>query len=239
MTEEHSLSDPQVGNQHPLATKAAAPLRDHGADTADPDLHHIALARRLSTTATVGGLALVVGAVLTVSLVASAALPWVVGAVLALAVAGIIVLGAHAGGHGFFVPLPVVALAAVWAIVVSTGNWSSSLAWVLAALVFGSAMVAGLLIVPAIAYRKAAGPAVGNIPLAGANGIAIGALSPGGIVKVNNETWTAESLSGPLPAGAPVHVARVEGLRLLVWSETGTVLGPEDLDFSNQQKEEA
>ena len=36
-------------------------------------------------------------------------------------------------------------------------------------------------------------------------------------------TGRAESVSGPLPAGAPVHVLGVRGVRLEVWSEAGSV----------------
>ena len=63
-------------------------------------------------------------------------------------------------------------------------------------------------------------------------------MTPTGIVRVNNETWTAQSLSGPLPAGAPVHVVKVEGLRLFVWSEAGDIPGPEALGPANEEKEE-
>ena len=55
--------------------------------------------------------------------------------------------------------------------------------------------------------------------------MALSALAPVGIARVRGETWTAESISGPLPVGAPVHVVRAEGLRLLVWSEEGEVAG--------------
>ena len=63
-------------------------------------------------------------------------------------------------------------------------------------------------------------------------------LSPTGIARVAGETWTAQSLSGSLPAGAPLHVAKVEGLKLLVWSEDGEVPGPEVLAHENQIRED-
>jgi membrane-bound ClpP family serine protease len=67
--------------------------------------------------------------------------------------------------------------------------------------------------------------------------VAITALAPTGIARVKNETWTAQSVSGPLPAGAPVHVVKVEGVRLLVWSEAGNIPGPDALGLTNQEKE--
>jgi membrane-bound ClpP family serine protease len=180
----------------------------------------------------------VVGGIFAVSLFASGALPWIVGTVLVAAVAGVIGLGLHAGGHGWFVPLPVIVLAGTWALVVSAGHWTSPAAWALAALAFVSAFVAAALIVPAIAYRHALGPSRNSTLPLGADGITLGPLSPVGLAKVNNETWTAESVSGPLPAGVPIHVVKVEGLRLLVWSEAGNVLGPDALGLANQEKEE-
>ena len=57
----------------------------------------------------------------------------------------------------------------------------------------------------------------------GTDGVAVTSLSPVGVVQVAGEKWTAESVSGPLPAGVPVHVLGVRGVRLEVWSESGTV----------------
>ena len=233
MTERHAMPLSDTGDLHQRASTVRGP-----AGTA-PDLRHIALARRLSLSAVLGVLGLLIGSIVVVGVLANAALPWLVGAVLALAVTGVVVAGAHAGGHGWFVPLPVLVLAAVWAITVSSGHWSAPLAWVLAALVFGGALLAAVLIVPALTFRRPAVPAIGSAALVGASGITVSPLSPAGIARVNNETWTAESLSGPLAAGVPVHVARVEGLRLLVWSEAGQVPGPEALGFTQQTKEDA
>ncbi|MGH9068750.1 MAG: NfeD family protein, partial [Acidimicrobiales bacterium] len=49
--------------------------------------------------------------------------------------------------------------------------------------------------------------------------VAVTALSPSGTVRVRGDTWSAVSISGAVPAGSPVHVAGMEGLRLEVWSE--------------------
>ena len=66
-----------------------------------------------------------------------------------------VVLGVHAGGHGWFVPIPVLVLAAAWAVAVSAGTWRSPAAWVFAALAFLGAVPAAALVLPAIAYRRA------------------------------------------------------------------------------------
>ena len=196
-------------------------------------------ARRLFVIAGAAALGIVVGAVLLVSLFASGALPWLVGAVLAVAALGVAVLGLHAGGHGWFVPIPVLVLAGACALTVPEGNWASATAWTLSALAFSSAALAAFFVLPAIAYRHATLAArQGTETLVGASGTTVSPLTPSGIARVNNETWTAESLSGPLPSGAPVHVVRVDGLRLLVWSEAGAVPGYEALGSTNKEKEE-
>jgi membrane-bound ClpP family serine protease len=172
-----------------------------------------------------------------VSLFASGALPWLVGAILVVAASGVVVLGVHAGGHGWFVPIPVLVLAGAWAFMVSDGSWASAAAWALAAVAMFSAALAAAFVLPAIGYRHAT-LADRQGKLMGASGTSLSALTPRGIARVNNETWTAESLSGPLPPGAPVHVVRVDGVRLLVWSEAGAVPGHKALGLTKQDKEE-
>ena len=238
MSDEHLRSHLRLGELNDRATSAASALLQKTTGPQAPDLRHMALARRLFVTAALVVLGLVIGAVLLVSFVASGALPWIVGVFLVLAAVGVVALGAHAGGHGWFVPIPVLVLAAAWALTVSAGGWASAAAWALAALAFTSAVVAAVLVVPAIAYRHAPVAPVGTKALVGADGTTLSAMAPNGIVRVNNETWTARSLSGPLPAGAPVHVVKVEGLRLLVWSEAGDIPGPEALGPANEEKEE-
>ena len=52
--------------------------------------------------------------------------------------------------------------------------------------------------------------------LVGAQGMALDELDPRGQVWVGHETWTAESVAGPIPKGTPVRVVRRAGLTLLV-----------------------
>jgi hypothetical protein len=68
------------------------------------------VALTMAVAAAVGGVVLAVGAV-----AAPAALRWGTVAVLVALLAATGLLSAHAGGHSRFVPIPAVALAAVWA----------------------------------------------------------------------------------------------------------------------------
>ncbi len=62
--------------------------------------------------------------------------------------------------------------------------------------------------------------------LVGATGFAMTALDPAGTVRVRNETWSAESLSGPIAAGGAVEVASVRGgVKLFVRSAPGAEPG--------------
>jgi membrane-bound serine protease (ClpP class) len=74
-------------------------------------------------------------------------------------------------------------------------------------------------------------PASGTKPLLGAEGRAVTALDPRGVVLVASEEWTADSVSGPIPAGASIRVVGVEGVRLTVEPmarepEAGAAVGP-------------
>jgi len=52
--------------------------------------------------------------------------------------------------------------------------------------------------------------------LIGAQGMALDALDPHGQIYLGHETWSAESVAGPIPKGTPVRVVRRSGLTLLV-----------------------
>ena len=238
MTEEHPKLDLHLAALNRRASAAVNALQQQATGVATPDFRNVAVARRVLSRSLFGGLALLIAGVVVVSVLVGGALPWVVGALLALATVGVIVLGIHAGGHGWFVPLPVVVLAAAWALAASAGDAARPASWALACLTLLAAFGAAALVAPAIAYRHVLGPPRGPEALVGAQGVALGRLEPTGVVNVKNETWTAESLSGPLPAGATVHVVKVEGLRLLVWSEAGTIPGPDVLGQTTQEREE-
>jgi membrane-bound ClpP family serine protease len=169
----------------------------------------------VAVLAVLGGIAFAVAAVS-----APAALRWGTGVILLLLLGATLLLCAHAGGHAWFVPLPALVLAVVWAF---TASASSPVAgWSLVALcAFASA--AALVVASTALRQRLKGTLVGLPSLRGRDGVAMTPLTPMGVVQVAGEKWTAESVSGPLPAGAPVHVLGVRGVRLEVWSEMGTV----------------
>lgn len=165
------------------------------------------------------------------SLTGPLALVWVVGSVIIALVVATSVVSAHAGGHAWFVPIPGAVLALVWLLAAPGGSRHASAWWLLA----GSAAFSGFAVLLAAGALRArfASPSMPVATLVGAEGTVTRALAPMGIVRVQGESWTAESMSGPLPVGVTVHVVRVEGLRLVVWSEQGRVLGldlPEPFD---------
>ena len=170
---------------------------------------------------TVAALAAVGAVVFALATVADpAAVRWGTGVILLLLLVGTGVLCAHAGGHAWFVPLPALAVAVVWAFTAS--DRSAGAAWWLAALcALGCA--GGVLVAAAALRQRVRGALVGLPELRGKTGVAVTPLEPAGVVRIGGENWSAHSASGPLPAGAPVHVLGIRGVRLDVWSELGTV----------------
>jgi membrane-bound serine protease (ClpP class) len=52
--------------------------------------------------------------------------------------------------------------------------------------------------------------------LEGGTGVTLTALEPKGTVRARGETWTAESAGDTIPAGAPVRIVKVKGVKLIV-----------------------
>ena len=65
--------------------------------------------------------------------------------------------------------------------------------------------------------------------LDGAEGVAVGDLTPGGIVRLRGVLWSAVSLNGTVPDATLVQVLRVDGVRLEVWGEYAEVISSERL----------
>lgn len=87
--------------------------------------------------------------------------------------------------------------------------------WVIALTVGANAVFFGLLVRFLARARRV--PTVVEVPVhTGELGVARTPLAPEGVVYAGGEEWTAVSEGGPIAAGAPVRVRRVDGLRLIV-----------------------
>ena len=137
---------------------------------------------------------------------------------LLLVVVLIVAIGVHVGPHGA-ITAGLVGVAASLALLLSfafsAARAPAVVAWSvlgLALLLSFVAVVGGLRSFAATRRR----PAVQPTGLWGARGVTVTPLSPLGTVRVRGETWSAESMSGPLPPGVVVDVIEVDGLRLRV-----------------------
>lgn len=144
---------------------------------------------------------------------------WVVAGVLLGLVVLVALAGFHSGPHTHFAAGVLGALAAAWLILMALDGRSSSILWALlgadVVLTGGVAVMAwNGLTAHAIAERHRPIPR-----LEGAEGVAVSALSPEGIVRARGEEWTAVSLNGPVPAGGRIQVVRRAGVRVEVWGE--------------------
>jgi membrane-bound ClpP family serine protease len=206
------------------ARAAAAGLRQV-TELQPPDFPDVARARRVRrvgrAASLLAGLVVLAAVGFGAGSVADpAGLRWLTGAILVALVVAAWLLCAHAGGHALFVPVPALALVVLWAVTVPGDHGGTG--WWLVALSAAAAGVGGTVGASALRQRLRSA-SVPPPTLAGMSGVTVTPLRPGGVVQVASETWTALSLSGPLPAGAPVHVVRRDGVRLEVWSEVGTV----------------
>jgi membrane-bound serine protease (ClpP class) len=109
-------------------------------------------------------------------------------------------------------------------------NPSVPSAYVSRPLIVGVAVAAGLFTMFSLrALLSAKGQPVrtGREVLEGSVGVVLAAIAPRGTVRARGETWTAESSTGePIPAGAPVRIVRVQGVKLLVRPQPDSELTP-------------
>jgi membrane-bound serine protease (ClpP class) len=89
--------------------------------------------------------------------------------------------------------------------------------------------VASALAVRAVRATWSRPPQTGPQVLVGATGIAETALDPAGRVRVRGESWAAESVGGPVPAGSAILVLGVQGIRLDVVPESVPSLGDQSV----------
>lgn len=163
---------------------------------------------------------------------------WVIaGVLLGLVVLGSVV-GFHSGPHTHAVAGVLGVIAAAWLLYMVAQGKSAALLWTL----FGADLVvsAGMAI---LAWYGLSGRGTRGhlrVSLEGAEGVAVGDLSPEGIVRVRGEQWSAVSVNGPAPAGTAVQVLRAVGVHLEVWAERHELDGasPADSLAPANEKEE-
>jgi len=142
---------------------------------------------------------------------------WIVAGVLIGLVIVASLAGFHLGPHAHLAAGVLGVLAAVWLLVMAGSGRSTPVLWVLLS---ADLVVSGG--VGVMAWYGLSGRAnLGHRPLSleGAEGIAVGELTPEGIVRVRGEQWSATSVNGNIRAGARVQVLRTSGVRLEVWGE--------------------
>lgn len=136
--------------------------------------------------------------------------------------------GFHLGPHAHAVALAAGVFAAVVLIVMAVAGRATPFLWLL----LGADIVvsAGVGVMAWSGLSKVVTSGRPRRGLEGAEGVALGDLSPEGIVRVRGEQWSAVSLNGHVAAGTPVQVIRVAGVRLEVWGEEREPLAAGEAD---------
>ena len=144
---------------------------------------------------------------------------WVVAGVLLGMVVLAALVGLHTGPHAHVAAGVFGALAAAWMVVMLADGKTRPL---LFALLAADVVVSGG--IGFAAWRALSGKHVATSSrslhdVEGSMGVAVGALSPSGIVRVRGESWSATSMNGPVNDGDAVQVVSVDGVRLSVWRD--------------------
>jgi len=144
---------------------------------------------------------------------------WLIAGIL-LGAAGLAFLTSfHTQLHGHVATVVLGTMAAAWLIAMVAAGHGSALLWTLFGVDLSLSVGTGTLAFKGLAQRGDLVPSA--MPrLVGASGIALSELTPSGTVRVNGESWSAESIAGDIPSGAQIHVASVNGIRLEVLEMT-------------------
>ena len=88
--------------------------------------------------------------------------------------------------------------------------------WVILPVAIVMALFFGVVVAKALEMRRMP-PAQGPEVVVGREGVVLaGGLDPEGVVRVSAEEWRARSDAGPIPAGTPIRVTKLDGLVLTV-----------------------
>jgi membrane-bound ClpP family serine protease len=152
---------------------------------------------------------------------------WVVAGLLFGLVVLVSLAGFHVGPHAHVAAGVLGIVTAAWFITMAVDGHDVPLLWILLGADLALSVGVSAL---AVTGRHAASHAVAGLGVGspeGALGVAVGNLSPSGIVRVGGETWSAVAVNGTVPDGSPIHVLGVDGVRLSVWGEEA-VAPPDD-----------
>lgn len=153
---------------------------------------------------------------------------WVgVGILLGLVVVAT-VLGFHFGPHGHVAGVVLGAAAAIWLLVMAATGESRPILWVLLGADVAISGGLGALAWNGLRFGAHEGGGRAHLSVVGAEGVTVTALEPSGIVRVRGENWSATSMNGTVPAGAPVQVIESTGVRLSVWAEDNNAVSEAD-----------
>jgi membrane-bound serine protease (ClpP class) len=104
--------------------------------------------------------------------------------------------------------------------------------WVIIPVALFTALFFGMVVTAVVRVQRR--PAFGDLThLVGRRGVVVRDLAPEGVVRIEAEEWSAVTDRGTLPAGTPVVVTAVDGLRLQVTeAEERSPAGDEDREGS-------
>ena len=142
---------------------------------------------------------------------------WIDAAVLIGLVVVALLVGAHLGPHVHVGAGGLGILTAAWLMFMAVVGGSATLLWALLGVVLVISAAAlilgwhGLSRMGTVEYR--------GDRLEAAEGVAVGDLTPDGLVRVRGEQWHATSVNGIARAGTRVQVLRRSGVYLEVWAE--------------------
>ncbi len=160
---------------------------------------------------------------------------WVVAGVLLGLVVLASLVGFHTGPHAHFAAGVIGVCAAAWLVFMAVDGRSAPVLWaLLSADVVVSAGV-GIMAWNGLSGRAIAGHHTTS--LEGVEGVAVGDMTPEGIVRVRGEDWSAVSVNGDVRAGCRVQVLRAVGVHLEVWGEEDEAL-PRDRSLSLDKAKE-
>jgi membrane-bound ClpP family serine protease len=138
-------------------------------------------------------------------------------------------VGFHAGPHSHVFAGVLGAATAIWLAVMALTGQAEPMLWLLLSADVVVTAGVGTAAYKGLKSERTLGRANSASSLAGAEGVAVSALDPDGLVRVRGETWSATSMNGTIAVGGKVQVIEADRVRLQVWGEDGELLGPPKL----------